>query len=138
TTSFIRGAISATRAVAPLHQCLSHISQITTAVAAGSYSAGFSTTFHWPGSLDTSRRNLRARTSAQRPSPGRTLKVISSKNKLRRGKMVSSIGLKWSKRLFSEFFPALSFHFKARDRTGRHEVDRDAQVKGGLEGLLEA
>src|SRR5512147_1930277 len=32
TTSFMRGAISATRAVAPLHQCWSHISQITTAV----------------------------------------------------------------------------------------------------------
>ena len=34
-TSFIRGAISATRRVAPLHQCWSHMSQTTMAVSLG-------------------------------------------------------------------------------------------------------
>src|SRR3954470_13197073 len=33
TTSFMRGAISETRPEAPLHQCLSHMSQMTTAVS---------------------------------------------------------------------------------------------------------
>src|SRR4051794_5128500 len=33
TTSFMRGAISETRSDAPLHQCLSHMSQMTTAVS---------------------------------------------------------------------------------------------------------
>src|SRR3954471_1342735 len=42
TTWFIRGAISATRSVAPLHQCSFHISQITIAVLCGSQVSVFS------------------------------------------------------------------------------------------------
>src|SRR5438093_2756242 len=48
TTSVIRGAISATRRVAPAHQCRSHISQMTMAVFFGSHSTAFSTNCHWP------------------------------------------------------------------------------------------
>src|SRR6266516_7907003 len=47
TASFIRGAISATRRVAPAHQCRSHISQMTMAVFFGSHSTVFSTNCHW-------------------------------------------------------------------------------------------
>ena len=36
-TSFMRGAISATRRVAPLHQCSFHMSQMMMAVFAGSH-----------------------------------------------------------------------------------------------------
>ena len=40
STSFIRGAISATRRVAPLHQCSFHMSQTTIAVRDGSQASG--------------------------------------------------------------------------------------------------
>src|SRR5688572_23414083 len=48
TTSFIRGAISPTRSVAPLHQCWFHISQMMSAVFLGAHSSAFSSTRHSP------------------------------------------------------------------------------------------
>src|SRR5262245_61717381 len=45
-TSFMRGAISATRRVAPAHQCWSHMSQITMAVFWGSHWTVRSITCH--------------------------------------------------------------------------------------------
>src|SRR5678809_1666736 len=66
TTSFMRGAISATRAEAPLHQCLSHISQMTTAVAEDSQETRLVTCCHWPPACSEaiSRLRFKARVSA--------------------------------------------------------------------------
>src|SRR6266496_282964 len=46
TTACMRDAISATRRVAPWHQCLSHMSQMTMAVFFGLHSTVFSTRCH--------------------------------------------------------------------------------------------
>ena len=46
TIAFMRGAISATRRVAPAHQCLSHMSQMTMAILEGSQRVDFSTAPH--------------------------------------------------------------------------------------------
>ena len=48
TTSFMRGAISPTRSVAPLHQCWFHMSQMMMAVFFESNSIAFSSTRHSP------------------------------------------------------------------------------------------
>src|ERR1041385_1852375 len=63
TTALMRGAISATRRVAPSHQCLSHMSQMTRAVFFGSHEMDFSTICH---SLESELERTRARVSRVR------------------------------------------------------------------------
>src|SRR5258707_9080478 len=66
TSWFMRGAISPTRSVAALHQCLSHMSQMTTAVCLGCQRSFSSTTLYWPLSalVSTRLRPCRTRSAA--------------------------------------------------------------------------
>src|SRR6266508_430971 len=70
TTSFIRGAISATRRVAPWHQCWFHMSQMTTAVFFGSHSTVFSATCHSPLPLLLSTRERVGSLNESAPAAG--------------------------------------------------------------------
>src|SRR5579862_9787847 len=64
TTSFMRGAISATRMVELGHQCLSHMSQMTTAVCFGFQAVGVVIVFHRLVSGATSTRLRRFKGSS--------------------------------------------------------------------------
>src|SRR5438093_218310 len=68
TTSFMRGAISATRLVAPLHQCWFHMSQMTIEVFFGSHSTVFSVTCHWPLPFEVSARARVGRVNQSAPA----------------------------------------------------------------------
>src|SRR5215831_10523184 len=100
TTSFMRGAISATRAVAPLHQCLSHMSQITTAVAEDCQEARLVTCCHWPeeASVGTMRRRLRDRVSARAdklPESSAIATQIRKKGRWIGGVIVRAVTVSW-------------------------------------------
>src|SRR5712692_662515 len=78
-TSFMRGAISATRSDAPLHQCSFHMSQITMAVLAGSQATVLSTTCHWPLPLAISTRLRVGRSNGAAGSAPALARATSSK-----------------------------------------------------------
>ena len=85
-TSFIRGAISATRSVAPLHQCWFHMSQTTSAVRFGSHCTVLSTVHRLPLPLEdsTQERVCNSSGSAQALSKLIIAKV-QQKNHFNRG-----------------------------------------------------
>src|SRR6185369_14107855 len=89
TTSFIRGAISATRSVAPLHQCWFHMSQTTSAVCFGSHCTVFSTVHHLPLPFEESTQERVCNSSGSAHDLSKLINAkVQQKNDLNKAKPV--------------------------------------------------